>query len=370
MLDIKKTIKDKNKIIKVLVFFIAVLILFYIFKRTLFLEHFTNSTINSTTNTIISIWDSGSGFYSELLFKFNHYLYCKKYRINFKTESVDWPYTFKTGWTDYFENISLEYDTHTKMNNKEKSNTRILSGCCTILEQFPLRDYVQIIPEYYRYNKQTKQHIYNMKVKLKLIGKEYGSIYIRRGDKLVDEINFISSTKFTDLLLDKYPECKIIFVQTDDYNSYLDVKRHIQTLGKTDINVITLCPDTSFGAIANSGYLTKMKTNQISTLKENQKTLTNNKEYVDKIKNNLSKPISDMTPHEKYEHTMELLTSVDICINSKYCICDYKSNVSRFIKIAHNNFNHVFDVNNTDSIINLDSKLCPAFDFDSKHQNI
>lgn len=100
------------------------------------------------------------------------------------------------------------------------------------------------------------------------------------------------------------------------------------------------------------------------------KGVNDNKEYVDKIKNNLSKPISDMNPQEKYDHTMELLTSVDICINSKYCVCDYKSNVSRFIKIAHNDFNHVFDVNNIDTKISLDSKLCPAFDFDSKHQNI
>ena len=88
-----------------------------------------------------------------------------------------------------------------------------------------------------------------------------------------------------------------------------------------------------------------------------------NKDYLEKIKNNLSKPISDMTPEEKYNHTIELITSVDICINSKNCVCDYDSNVSRFIKLAHNNVMNVFDVNETDKIFDLESYKMISYKF-------
>jgi hypothetical protein len=294
--------------------------------------------------------------------KLIHYLHCKKHKINYKTINENWPYTFKDGWTDYFEDINLNFD----KNKCKDINTKILNGLDYKFEKFALREYVNIIPEYYKYNKKTEKYINDIKQKLGLIDKEYGAIYIRRGDKLVDEIKIISADKFVDLLLTKYPECKIIFVQTDDYNSYLELKNYVHNdLKKTYINIITLCPETSFGSIANSGYKNILKSNKKFILKEGGKIPENN-EYVEKIKNNLSKPISDMNSEEKYQHTMELITSVDICINSKYCVCDYKSNVSRFIKVAHKNFNNVFDINNMDSQISLDSKLYLIWDFDSK----
>jgi hypothetical protein len=357
-------LNTKNK--KIIIICLAILLIIftiYSMYTSFFIEKFTQPDYN----TLISNWDNGSGFYSELGFKLNHYLFCKKYQINFKMNMNNWPYTFKDGWIDYFEDIKLNYD----QNQGDVSITHTEQGCCTILEQFPLRDYVSIIPEFYKYNQNTKKHIEDIKSKLGLIKQQYGAVYIRRGDKLVDEIKYIPSSKFADLLLEKFPNCQTIFVQTDDYNSYLDIKTHVyDKLKKQNINILTLCPENVFGAVANSGYIDKMQNNNINTLKEGNDMLNDNKDYVNKIKNNLSKPISDMNLQERYDHTMELLTSVDICINSKYCICDYKSNVSRFIKIAHNHFDHVFDVNNTDTQISLDSKLCPSFDFDSKHQNI
>jgi hypothetical protein len=348
---------------------IIIYVINYLYKKSQ-IEKFTNPEYD----ILISNWDNGSGFYSQLLFKLNHYLYCKKNNINYKTNSDNWQYKFKHGWTDYFIDTTLN-----SKNTTENPRLHTLNGCCTILEQFPLRDYVSVVKEYYKYNETTESHINKIKHELDLVDGQYGAIYIRRGDKLVDEIKYIPSSKFAQLLLEKYPDCKIIFVQTDDYNSYLEVKDYVDKNyndghdghdghdGK--IKVLTLCPSTNFGSIAHGGYVDKMKNNQISTLKEGTETLSENKEYIKKIQKNLSKPISDMTPDERYEHTMELLTGVDICTKSKICVCDYKSNVSRFIKIAHNDFNSVFDVDNTDSQINLDTKKCPGFDFDSKHNS-
>jgi hypothetical protein len=111
-----------------------------------------------------------------------------------------------------------------------------------------------------------------------------------------------------------------------------------------------------FGSIAHNGWMDRMKNNTEA-----------NKTYLEKIKNNLSKPISEMTPEEKYEHTIELITSFDLCINSKFCVCDYKSNVSRFIKVAHKNVMNVFDVGEGDKLFDLESYKTIGFDFDSKH---
>jgi len=350
---------------------LCIIILIYRIYRIHFFKPFIRQIENFANpdyKTLISNWDNGSGFFSELLFKLNHYLYCKKYKINFKTNSDNWSYKYANGWIDYFEDIMLNYNSNIGDNNEIKT----VNGCCEILEQFPLRDYVAIIPEYYKYNTKTFEHIQKIKNELGLVPGQYGAIYIRRGDKLVDEIKFIPSSKFVELLLLKYPDCKLIFVQTDDYNSFLEVQDYIQNKNKDkdkdlDIKILTLCPKTNFGSIANSGYANKMINNSIDKLKEGSEILSDNKEYMKKITQKLSKPISEMTPDERYEHTLELLTSVDISINSKICVCDYKSNVSRFIKIAHNNFNNVFDVIGADSLITLDSYKCPGFDFDSIH---
>ena len=338
-----------NKYIYIIIL-LLILILVYIY-------YYNNNKYNNKYeyfeqpkyNTLISNWDNGSGFYSELAFKLNHYLYCKKYNINYKTNSENWPYKYKNGWTDYFEDIELN------LNNKDTTNslTHTEQGCCTILEQFKLKDYVNIIPEYYRYKPEIQNIINNKKNELNLINNEYGCIYIRRGDKLINEINFVHTNKFIDKLLNKYLNCKIIFLQTDDYNCFIDLQNYIKN-NNLNIKPLTLCPNNVFGAIAHNGWLDKMKDNTHA-----------NKEYLQEIKNNLSKPISEMSPDEKYAHTIELITSVDICINSKYCICDYKSNVSRFIKVAHKNVMNVFDVLDGDTLFDLESYKTIGFDFDN-----
>jgi hypothetical protein len=346
-----------------IIFIILSLILFYNYnykyknyKNITEVKEFFNTP---TYKTLISHWDNGSGFYSVLAFKLNHYLFCKKYNINYKTTSHNWPYKFKNGWTDYFQDVELKLNEDNKDNkdNGSENSGEIHqeNGCCTILEQFKLKDYVDIIPEYYKYTPEVQSIINNKKNELGLVNGEYGSIYIRRGDKLIDEINFVHTDKFIDKLLLKYPECKTIFLQTDDYNSFIDLQNYIKN-NNLNIRPITLCPENMFGSIAHNGWMDKMKNNSYA-----------NKEYLETIKSNLSKPISEMTPEEKYAHTIELITSVDICINSKYCVCDYKSNVSRFIKVAHKNVMNVFDVLNGDTLFDLESYKTIGFDFDSVH---
>lgn len=366
MFSIEKIKNKRNCILIGTVLSIFIILVLLIFLLTRYyntrIEGFTTNDNDHDPkynfDELNTIWDNGSGFYSQLLFKLNHYIYCKKYNRAFKMSHHNWPYTYEKGWTDYFEPIELD-------GNKSLERKQDLGGCCTILEQFPLREYVSIVPEFYRYNKRTTAHINSVIDGLGLGLGEYGAIYIRRGDKLVDEIEFIPSSKFLDLLLSKYPNCTTVFVQTDDYNSFTEIEKYIKDKG-LHIKAMTLCPPTNFGSIANSNYVKRMNESDISTLKEGSRDLIENKNYLKTIKNK-SKPISEMNPQERYDHVMELLTSVEICIKSKICVCDYKSNVSRFIKIAHRNFNNVYDIADTDATITLDTKKCPGFDFDSKH---
>jgi len=53
-----------------------------------------------------------------------------------------------------------------------------------------------------------------------------------------------------------------------------------------------------------------------------------------------------MNKDEIYKHTLEMIIGIDIVVKSNICICDLQSNVARFIKLAHNNPQNVFDIIN------------------------
>ena len=55
--------------------------------------------------------------------------------------------------------------------------------------------------------------------------------------------------------------------------------------------------------------------------------------------------------------------SKNILINSNICICDFQSNVSRFVKLAHKNSDNVFDIINPNSDIDYNKKVCPGYSF-------
>lgn len=76
---------------------------------------------------------------------------------------------------------------------------------------------------------------------------------------------------------------------------------------------------------------------------------------------NIDKPVDKFNSEQIYEHTVEMLIGIDIVINSNKCVLDYESNVSRFIKIAHNNSDFVFDINGKN--IDMNSVCFPAYGF-------
>jgi len=304
---------------------------------------YDNSEIVSSLNRE----KSGAGFYCRIFYIFNHYLYCKIHKINFSIDSYNWIFSSENGWTDYFEDIRLQYYETDKRIDKHLHET---------LDDYTLKEYRDIIPEVYRYNNKTKKQIENTRNRFELTDGNYDSIFIRRGDKLGAESKFIPEQRYLDLILVKNPNCKTIFLQTDDYNCYLELKRIIDEQ-KLDIRIITLCDKTSVGVIVNNS--------EKITLNESAKTNENNKQYLSTIIDRLNdtKAVADMNGEEIYKHVIDMVVGVDIVCHSNICVLDYQSNVSRFIKLYHVRPEHVYEINTPDGDIDYDKKVNPAYGF-------
>jgi hypothetical protein len=326
----------------ILIYICIYLILYFINNYLNLYEKFTNDF-----DSIKFKFHDSMGFYSNLFFVMNNYIYCKKNNLYFNIDDSKWLYKKEKGWEDYFLNININ-------NNKPNSNIKITNHG-TILEEYEIYEYKNILNEFYKYNNNTITEINNIKNKLNLTYKDYDSIYIRRGDKLSEESKYIETKEYFDFLININPQCKKIYLQTDDYNSFLDLQKLV--IGK-NIDIYTLCDPDSFGSFTNNYFKDEFINNT------NNKNNINN-EYMSKINNKISstKPISDMNLDEKYKHTLELIMGIDILINSNICILDYQSNVSRFVKLSHNDMNNVYDIITKSNVIDLNKKICPAYSF-------
>jgi hypothetical protein len=312
-----------------------------------FIENYENE--NDNNETIISNLDGSSGFYSVLFFIMNHYLYCKKNNKHFKIDSNGWLFKAKDGWTDYFEDIELNKDFSSDTNIKNH-------GFSTIISDYSIKDYKNIIPDFYIYNENTKKEIQKIKLKFNLIDNEYDSIFIRRGDKLGWESDYIKEDDYINLLLKKNKNCKIIFLQTDDYNCFLNLEKYIKN-NNLNIKLYTICDKNSVGSITFNYNKDILKDSSIYN--------TSNKDYLSTIINKLdkTKSVNEMNKEEIYDHTLKMIVGIDVVLKSKFCITDYQSNVGRFIKLAHNNSDNVFNVLDENNDIDYLKKTCPSHDF-------
>ena len=294
---------------------------------------------------IISILGRKAGFYSELFFLMNHYLFCKKTNNNFNINSANWLFKYNKGWEDYFRDINI-IDSCDFYNG--------IYGHHDQIDNFSIKEYKIAIKDIYIYNEIVTTEIKKIKQQLQLKN-DYDAIFIRRGDKLVNESEFIKSEKYVDSLLSKKKNCNTIFVQTDDYNCYLEIKDYIEK-NNLNINVITLCKKKNIGGMVIFNYYK----NSIEMASKDHKI---NGDYLTSVIDNLRSIVSvdQLNNEEIYEHTLEMIIGIDIVLNADKVICDYSSNVSRFIKLANKNSDNVFDVNNLDNDIDWEKYICPAF---------
>ena len=291
---------------------------------------------------------NGSGFYSRFFQMLNYFAFCEKNKINFTVKSDNWAFKWKNGWSDYFEDISLNFYSPQRVIDKGLHEL--------VDDQLKIIDYKNAIPKVYKYNDYTKAEIQKTKAEFGLEDGKYDSIFIRRGDKLAVESVFIKEDVYLDLLLAKNPNCKTIFLQTDDYNCFIELEKQIKSRN-LKIQLFTICDKESAGVIVNRGEIDNLN----GALKNNEK----NKQYLEKIidKLNKTKPVAEMNSDEIQKHMMDMIIGIDIACKSNICITDYQSNVSRFIKLYHNNPANVYDVSNPDVDIDYEKVICPTFGF-------
>lgn len=334
-------------------YIITIFVLIFIITTLLNItENYDEIDNNNSNKTLITFNLISGGFYSEFFFALNNYIYCKRNKINFKLNTDNWVFKTKYGWTDYFENIDLKfYNDDEVTNNLTKKH-----GDYDKSNVYKLIDYKNEIPNFYVYNETVKTEIKNTKYNLNLKTNDYDAIFIRRGDKLVGESKYINEKEYLDLLLEINPYCQKIFLQTDDYNCYLNLQKLLLDK-ELYIELITICDKNMFGSFNTKKYKDEISNNQYR--QDNGSYLENNKELISK-----QKPIHEMNNEEIYKHVMDMLIGIDIVLNSKYCVTDYQSNVSRFIKLAHNNSNNVTNVLDRYNDIDYEITTCPAWPFE------
>ena len=294
---------------------------------------------------IISKLEKSAGFFSQLFFSINHYIYARKNNHYFLLDTNEWLYKHNYGWNDYFVPPYVG-----NVDNIDDSTFQDIKTVkfFDILEDYSIEEYKKYIPEFFQYNTNLKHKINEVKSQLKISTNEYGAIYIRRGDKLFYESKLITIDNYIELLLEKYPNCKIIYLQTDDYTCFEELEEYIKQ-NNLNIRAITLCSNTQRGTLVSRAP------NIITT------QIKKNEEYVEKVRTRLHQTteIVNMSNEQIKEHTMEMLMSLDITLSSKVCVTDFQSNVARFIKLAHHNYDAVFEVTGIE--MDLNKKICPSY---------
>jgi hypothetical protein len=242
------------------------------------------------TEIVIFRLTNHSGFFSVFFFLLKSYIYAKKNGFRFYIEHDNWLYTYNLGWHDYFNslevfnsNISFSskiYYSHpgdTKNNNNENPINSI---------EFTLEEYIEAIKEICIFNNDiiTKADEFISK-----IDSDFASIYVRRGDKITSNESPFFPTEnilnYTNL-----KEFKNIFVQSDTYNTILEVKQHFP-----ESNIYYTVPESKNGSFH---------------------TLFNN-----------------MNKNTVKNDTEQLFIGLCICLKSKICWTDDYSNVGRFLKL-------------------------------------
>jgi len=294
---------------------------------------------------IISNWSNESGFFSMFFFFVNQYIYASKNNLNLKINSENWLFKSEKGWEDYFINIDINNNQDTQIIECEWKK---------ILENFPLFEYKNILDKIWIYNQKTKDLIQNKKKEFNLEDKTYASIFIRRGDKLVDEANIINSHVYLDFLLELNPNYKLVYLQTDDYNCYLDLINYIDTK-KLDIKILSNCRKEYQGGMVIFDFHKNNILNK-NVLKENNLYLENN---IKSFQN--TKPINLMKGNEMYDHIIEMIIGIDIVLNSKLVVADFSSGVANFIKLKHKTPENVWAIQNKSNYINYDNIICPSY---------
>ncbi len=210
----------------------------------------------SYTRKFIHHFGTGNGFYSELNSLLFSVLFCLQNRLRLELYSKDAPFTFGNGWSEYFENFCPEFtnDFIGKRISRDYINNHRNKHICYLYKIFTGNDILNdiywycrsgwfekshfnipelgingnlrhamkvIIPIVYRFNEKYTFLINKARKEINLPDKYIG-LHIRGGDKITERL-LIKPQTYLDKVTE-YSNCKQIFVSTDDYRIYEELR--------------------------------------------------------------------------------------------------------------------------------------------------
>jgi hypothetical protein len=274
-----------------------------------------------------------------------HYLIAKKNNLHFYLDDRAWPFQNEEGWCDYFDSVitwnhSIKEDTKyiiksTEFDINYNSPYFIFSkeNCFTLQEYRDAYKYIAHL------NTLMIEKMNDILKKHNLIPGEYDSIMIRRGDKMLSESLYIDTEKYLNQLIEK--DTKTIFLQTDDYDCFIELSNIIKEKYNNSIRLVTTCPEWKKGQITAVGVKSQIiekiiESNFDNTIMRNLKNL----ECCYKLVCANNKTTEEYNPIEMKEHIEEVLIGLEICTLSRYISSELQSNVTRYLYCKHHNIDN------------------------------
>jgi len=292
---------------------------------------------------IINLPKNDGGFFCQVWKLMSKYIFSKKHSLKTYIDDSNWMFNHGNGWLDYFEkkrsleiidlSTLIEGDVYLDVNEN-------------LLDQFTLNEYKEAFNEIFILNDSLKIKVENT---LKMFNlDEFDSIMIRRGDKMYGESHYISTEKYVTKLLEK--DTKKIFVQTDDYDAYLEVCTLVKD---KNIEVFTTCPKDKLGC-----FVFNYSPEVGSTLTEENDKYLKNLTHLPK-----KKSVNQYSSSEMKEHVEEMLVGLEVCLKSRYLATDYQSNVTRYLVVNHKEPSNVISIGNETKLDFNTPMRCPTYGF-------
>ncbi len=303
---------------------------------------------------ICKLKKNDGGFYNNIWMIAAQYLLAKKEGQSFYLDDGEWMFGHTHGWRDYFTSLSRISEAEGRVPPPYYSICHIFNNPYHqgnigdhLFHQFTLQQYRDALKDIFVLQDSLKNRLQTTLQNLSLQVGEFDTIMIRRGDKMYGESYYISSETYLKPLLER--GSKKIFVQTDDYNAYLEIKNLAEPHG---VSVYTTCPQTKIGCFVFN-YSPEV----------GSKTSNENDIYLQNIaKHPKQKNVSEYNSDEMKEHVEEMIVGLEICKLGRYLSTDYQSNVTRYLFVTHDHPEHVFSAEHFSPPFDIPVK-CPYHGF-------
>ena len=270
---------------------------------------------------------SGFGFFSETFRIAHAALVAEFHSIPLVIDSSKWLFKIQNGWRDWFSSYAevtpgqdiLDYDIFLHQDSQQ-------------MQGFQVKDYRAILPKIFQYTPELLEEVKRVQESLGLT-KPYCGMFIRLGDKLVKESVKLPIDIYAKKVLEKFPDCQTVFLQTDDIRVVSELQNWYTANGHS-IRVVSTCPKDKFGAFV-FWFQPELGT-EIASRGDPTRPHQPNEEYFETYQAlPPQKTVCSYTTQEMEAHVKEMLIGLELCRRAKGVVLDYTSNTSRYLALSH-----------------------------------